>query len=418
MRLKQLMFICTALLAGCASDSDPAASSDAATTYVDASPAPIECPDPQQDGPNAITVEDIQIPDARRDGVLEARLIYPTELAGPMPFVVLSHGVFMEPAVYDDLAQRLASHGMVVLGTRHRDAGVYAVEGIGAACEEIPVAEQLPRLSEMLIGLFETNHVHGRVNDFTTLIDYAETLNADGTLQGRIDLDRIGGVGHSFGGLTSLLVGGGRIDADAVGAACANGPSLADAVGGRLSKFIMCAVLGKTDSANLVGDAAAFRDPRLKAVAALAPPLTAIWGPDLAGLSAIEVPTLLVFTDTDSAVPFEQVPPAFAALGASKYLLKETGGTHNNFGRIDASKFEADAAQLPEDCKYKSFYAQLSAGPTDPPALPLETQLQQTNTAVTAFALRHFAQIEACDATLTPEYFQGVEGEGLTFEGE
>ena len=374
-----------------------------------AATAPPTCHDPAVAGAYETSAVDLELEDPQRDGKLEARIVLPSTGDGPYPLIVLSHGTFMEPVTYDDIAQRLASHGFVVLGTRHRDSTQHAAASVVDACEAIPPNEQLARMVEALIGVFEDDHMQRRVTDVRSLIDHAAKLTAPGgRFEGRIDLDRVGALGHSFGALTSLVLAGARIDETSVTTElCADGPQLADALTGNLGRFITCAVLSKTDVEGI--DWETLRDPRIDAVIGMAGPVEKLWGPDGAGLASVAVPAMFIYTDTDAAVPIEHAPAAYAALGDGRGLVTIVGGNHNNFGVVDAQVFEAVAETVPSDCQYRQLFTVVASG--DEPALSQAEQQRMIQAAVTVFALRHVASVEACDEMLTPEWYEGVAGD-------
>lgn len=115
-----------------------------------------------------------------------ARSGLPVSTDGPFPLVVYSHGSGGLRFVSSFLTEVLASHGFVVIAPDH--AGNTAIDA--AAGTTVPSAQ---------------NEVN-RLADVRTVIGEALARNAaDGDLlSGAIDADRIGIVGHSFGGFSAL----------------------------------------------------------------------------------------------------------------------------------------------------------------------------------------------------------------------
>ncbi len=127
--------------------------------------------------------------DAPRDVARDAPL-YPW--GGPFPLVLLSHG-FAGVRFQDmTLCEYLASHGYIVVAPDHtKNAFV-------SAFPEGPV------IFNPLATPWSYAH---RMKDISFLIDVFTDLNAadpEGFWTGRVDLTRVGAIGHSFGGTTVL----------------------------------------------------------------------------------------------------------------------------------------------------------------------------------------------------------------------
>ena len=115
-----------------------------------------------------------------------ARSGLPVSTDGPFPLVVYSHGSGGLRFVSSFLTEVLASHGFVVIAPDH--SGNTAIDA--AAGTTVPSAQ---------------NEVN-RLADVRTVIGEALARNAavGDLLTGAIDPERIGIVGHSFGGFTAL----------------------------------------------------------------------------------------------------------------------------------------------------------------------------------------------------------------------
>ncbi|MDJ0786010.1 MAG: dienelactone hydrolase family protein [Myxococcota bacterium] len=169
--------------------------------------------------------------------------------AAPFPMVVFSHGSGGIRFQSFFLTETLASHGFVVVAPDH--AGNTALDLLFPAPP------------------FTTTD---RPRDITFLIDEMLARNADATsgFFGRIDPERIGMTGHSFGGFTTIAMGAGFEDVPA--------------------------------------------DPRIDALAPLAPVSTSF---TTAELNAIDEPTIVIGGTLDTTTPIDpQSTTAFSEIGA------------------------------------------------------------------------------------------------------
>jgi len=106
---------------------------------------------------------------------------YPVAAGGPLPLVVASHGFTGSRTTLAYLAEHLASHGYVV------------------------AAPQFPLSTLTAPGGPTTDDIEHQPGDVGAVIDHLLAAS-DGPLAGRIDPERIGVTGLSWGGLTTLLV--------------------------------------------------------------------------------------------------------------------------------------------------------------------------------------------------------------------
>lgn len=209
-----------------------------------------------------------------------------SEARARWPVVLLSHGTGGAPEALSWLGIRLAAQGFVCLAVAHH----------GNTARE-------PALPEGYVCWWE------RSRDLTVLLDQ---ISAAGPLADRLDLDAVGVAGFSLGGHTALSLAGAiaelaRFQAwiDAAAPERARGPrefpDLADQFPGMVARS---AVL--RDS--LARQSRSYRDPRVKAVLALAPAPTArAFTPE--SLAAIDVPVRILCGRGD-----REAPPAAGAL--------------------------------------------------------------------------------------------------------
>ena len=119
---------------------------------------------------------------------------------GPFPVVVISHGAGGDRDTHVGQARHLASHGYAVL----------CIEHVGSNREYLK--RHGLRMMKTIDAMTRDSHeVLTRPRDVTFAIDKAEEWNrTHETLRGRLDLGRIGVVGHSFGAYTAMAICGMR----------------------------------------------------------------------------------------------------------------------------------------------------------------------------------------------------------------
>jgi triacylglycerol lipase len=115
---------------------------------------------------------------AGSDTYPEGLVYYPTDSEGPFPIMILSPGLTASNTDYDVWGRVLSSHGIVALLTQPTSTGDWN---------------------------------DARSVDLQAALDVVDSLNASGTLAGKIDVANVGFMGHSMGG------GGTLIAADEVG---------------------------------------------------------------------------------------------------------------------------------------------------------------------------------------------------------
>jgi predicted dienelactone hydrolase len=150
-------------------------------------------------GPLAVqTLEFPDLTDATRGRRVPIKVHLPTQ-GGPFPVVVVSHGAGGHWDANFAQAQHLASHGYVVL----------AVEHVGSNTEVMKRSFRFVANLEAMTR--DAAEVLGRPKDISFAIDRAQQWNATHQiLHDRLDVRRIGVLGHSFGAYTTLVVVGMR----------------------------------------------------------------------------------------------------------------------------------------------------------------------------------------------------------------
>ncbi len=221
------------------------------------------------------------------------------------PLVVLSHGTGGSALQLAWLAEALASQGFVVAGVNHH--GNTAAEDTVA-----PAGFVLP---------------WERALDLSVLID---RLLADPEVRAHIDTTRIAVAGFSLGGYTALALAGARLDYAQWRQTCTAEPTAPFCALPPEASFSLADVdsMERTDAAFAAGvarHAQETRDPRVRAVFAIAPALTPRL--DTASLRAISVPVRVLLASRD-----DQVPAGTTATELSRYLSTATVNLHPDAG--------------------------------------------------------------------------------------
>jgi predicted dienelactone hydrolase len=248
--------------------------------------------------------------DEKRDREFAVYLYTPQQWRpGKTPVIIFSHGLASQPEDFGKRGEHLASHGYVVALPQHPGS-------------------DLIHLQEMLEGytsdVFNVNEFIDRPLDISFVIDELEKRNQS-EFSERLDLQQVGVAGHSFGGYTALAVAGARIDFENLQTACSGGdwdPNL--------SLLLQCRAL------ELFRKDYNFRDERVKAVLAINPVNSSIFGSQ--GLSQIKIPVFIVAGSYDPATPaiYEQLRSFPWLTVRDKYLALAEGQAHVDFSALDA----------------------------------------------------------------------------------
>jgi predicted dienelactone hydrolase len=194
----------------------------------------------------------------------------PDAAGGPYPVVLFSHGSGSHKEGHTYLLEYLAARGYVVAAVDHTG--------------NVGLAQSFPADLQMTIT---------RALDVHVLLDLllARFAAADGPLAGLGDPDRVGVMGHSWGGHTTMSVAGLTYAWDVFARACEAGvEEPVDAW--------FCPLYEHRDVVD-----GQFRDPRLKAAVALAQDAGhQVAGPHCRGAEGISIPLMLVLGDHDAFV--------------------------------------------------------------------------------------------------------------------
>jgi predicted dienelactone hydrolase len=273
-------------------------------------PDPAKVPDLLKPGPYQFTRRQLELQRSQpapngttvtlRYGV---DLVVPQNTPKAAPVVIISHGLGSSPAGFMYLAEHLASYGFTVALPEHVTSGEAIKEKFKA-------------------GVVSTNVTPSsfldRPLDVTQTLDELERLSQqDPALAGKLDMQRVGILGHSFGGYTAFVSGGGKFNWEQVQTTCQ-----ADNLYLNLSLFLQCVAdkLPRTDGQ--------LADRRIRAIFSINPVTSAVVGQ--AGMEQIQVPTLVVASSADIlASPLaEQMGPFLSLKTPDKYLVLAVAAGH------------------------------------------------------------------------------------------
>lgn len=226
--------------------------------------------------------------DILRNRDVPVKIYYPADCNTLCPLIIFSHGLGGSREGYEYLGRRWASWGYISVHVQHKGSDDEIWKNAGPAGEMAALKKA---------AADPTNSVD-RPKDISFAIDQMEKLNkAPGLFKGRLDLDRIGVAGHSFGAYTTLAVAG-------------------QVVGGRLSQK-------------------SFADPRVKAAIAMSAPVFSRQPLDKA-YGKIKIPVMHM-TGTlddspigDTSAKDRRLPFDYIKAG-DQYLVTFNGGDHAIF---------------------------------------------------------------------------------------
>ena len=260
-------------------------------------------PDIRQPGNYGVKpLQVILLRDNSRDRSFYVHLYQPQKWRdGKTPVIIVSHGLNSQPKDFADVAQHLASYGYIVALPQHPGSDNAQLEAM---------------LNGDSQNLYELEEFINRPLDVTYLIDELEKLNAT-EFDGRLNLDRVGVLGHSFGGYTAIALAGATFDWENVQNYCQR-----DVWEPNLSMLLQCRTL------DLPRQNYNFRDERVKAVGVMNPLNSVVFGPE--GLGEVEIPVIIAAGSNDPATPavIEQIRSFVWLNTPNKYLGLMKGQAH------------------------------------------------------------------------------------------
>ena len=135
--------------------------------------------------------------DAKRGRAVPVKIYYPLGGEGPSPLIVFSHGLGGSREGYEYLGRHWASYGYISLHIQHAGSD-----------DEVWRGQARP-LQSMKRAAANPQNALDRAHDVCFVIDQMARINHEvGVFNKRVDLDRIGAAGHSFGAHTTLVAVG------------------------------------------------------------------------------------------------------------------------------------------------------------------------------------------------------------------
>ena len=281
-------------------------------------------PDLRVAGNYEYTIETINLFDRSRNRKFEVDIYKPTTWReGKTPVVIASHGLASNRQHFQKIARHLVSYGYVVVIPEH-------------------IGSNSTYFMEMFAGLnrdiFELNEFIDRPRDISFIIDELERRDLR-EFQGRLNVERVGVLGHSFGGYTALALAGAEINFEQLQTDCDRATwSL------NLSLLLQCRAL------KLPRQTYNLRDRRVGAVMVVNPVNSSVFGEN--SLSQIEIPVMFAAGTDDPATPLviEQIQSFTWLTASDRYLILLEGQAH-----LDISELDAGATQVIESITALKF---------------------------------------------------------------
>lgn len=256
--------------------------------------------------------------DDQRNRAYPVDIYLPDDLSavqGPIPVMILSHG-------YGDtrtnpeavaVARSLATNGFLVALPEH-------------------VGSNRDYQNDLTLGLnhesFEVMEFVNRPLDIRFLLDSLEQLNSS-EFQGRLQLERVGLLGHSFGGYTALAASGATVDIERLQRQCTFETDVApDKV--NIGLALQCRLLELVELPEAIQQLTdgSLADERIGLVMAFAP-VSNLFGEE--GMAKIQIPVVILGGANDMATPIalEQLVAFRGLTTPQKYLYLGENLSHS-----------------------------------------------------------------------------------------
>jgi predicted dienelactone hydrolase len=271
-----------------------------------------------ENGQFAVEQRSLLLNDSQRNRTYPVDLYLPADIGaiqGPLPVMILSHGLGTIRNHPEDvnLARGLASNGFFVAIPQHIGSNQTYREGLAQGLYQ---------------EFFDPMEFIDRPLDIHFLLDTLEQLNAT-ELQGRLQLDNVGIVGHSFGGYTALAAAGGTIDMSYLEQQC----DLDADIGSNalnIALLLTCGVLDLAAVPSAIQQLTdgSLTDDRIGFVLVLAP-VSGLFGET--GLNTIQIPVVLMGGEIDIATPvaLEQLVAFKGLTTPERYLYLAKNISHS-----------------------------------------------------------------------------------------
>ncbi len=264
-------------------------------------------------GPYTVMMKPLILQDPARNRTFPVDLYRPEDLnavQGELSVLVFSHGLGGSRELFAEFGEHLASHGFVVAFPQH----------IGSDRNQ-----QLAVRRWLKHELFQVSEFVDRPRDISFLLDELERMNAI-EFTGKLNLSKVGVLGHSFGGTTALTLAGATVDFDRVNQLC----RLDTSIDVGLALLLTCRIRElqeSPESIQLLSDGE-LKDDRVSLVIAVNP-VSNLFGQS--GMSRIQTPVMIMGGVTDFAAPIlrEQAEPFTWLTTPNKYLVVADRFSHN-----------------------------------------------------------------------------------------
>lgn len=284
-----------------------------------------QLPDLRLKGQFATEKQTLQLFDKARKRYLLTDIYLP-KVRTPVSVIVISHGLGSDSSNYEYLATHLASYGLAAIVPNHPGSDSKQLRSL---------------LSGRANEIVQASEFYNRPLDIKYILDtLTERNKSDAQFRDRLNLQQVGVFGQSFGGYTALALAGAKINAEQLKKDCQ--PNTLQQTW-NVSLLLQCRAL------ELLSDNKEynFKDTRVKAVIAVNPLTSSIFGKS--GLSQIQTPVMIVASSDDTIAPalYEQILPFSWITNAQKYLAVLSGGTH--FSIIGTARSTNAQVALPSE---------------------------------------------------------------------
>jgi predicted dienelactone hydrolase len=258
-------------------------------------------PDLRQTGAYDYTKNTVTFKDSSRDRTIITDLYLPEVPNNKkIPVIIISNGVGAKRTRFRGVAEHLASHGFAVIIPDHPGSNDR-------------------RQQDFFLGLyqenFEAKDFVDRPLDISFVLDSLEQINKT-QYQNRLELQKVGIFGYSFGGATALALAGAEINFEQLQQDC-----------GEKLNPINISVLYQCRALELPQKTYNLEDKRIKSAFLFVPFTKSLFGKN--GMKQVKIPIFWQATDEDLITPLmlEQIP-AFEWLNSDRYLAISQGLPH------------------------------------------------------------------------------------------
>ena len=256
------------------------------------------------------TKEVISFDDRRRQRSFTANFYRP-QLQNNIPTIIISPGLGGDSRSFDYLAKHLVSYGFAVVVVNHPGSDIQKISNFFKGIDR---------------EIVEAQEFIDRPQDISYLLDRLQQREAAKyPPRKRLNLRRVGIIGHSFGAYTALALAGGEINVKGLQRSCQKEKVANNSL--NLSLLLQCLATELPSNKKYP-----LSDSRIKAVFVLNPMNSLVFGKK--GLSKIKTPVAFVSGSNDMVTPplSEQIIPFTWLKNDDKYLFLIEKGGHTYLG--------------------------------------------------------------------------------------